>query len=42
MNSYKSRQIKDRNHGFVMKTFTVLLTMYHAYELLTNYGLRAF
>ncbi|XP_014236277.1 Fanconi anemia group M protein [Trichogramma pretiosum] len=42
MKQYESRPQKLPNHGTIMKTLNVLLTMYHAYELLIKHGLRAF
>ncbi|XP_012284987.1 Fanconi anemia group M protein [Orussus abietinus] len=39
---YQKRTNKPSNHGQIMKTLSILLTMYHAYELLTRHGLRAF
>ncbi|XP_063977852.1 uncharacterized protein LOC135162866 [Diachasmimorpha longicaudata] len=42
LNEYKSRTNKSTNHGSIMKTLTILLTMYHAYELIVRHGLRAF
>ncbi|OXU26113.1 hypothetical protein TSAR_016787 [Trichomalopsis sarcophagae] len=38
----ESRPQKPNNHGIIMKTLNILLTMYHAYELLVKHGLRAF
>ncbi|XP_011310630.1 uncharacterized protein Fancm [Fopius arisanus] len=42
LNEYKSRAQKSNNHGIIMKTLNILLTMYHAYELIIRHGLRAF
>ena len=42
MKQYESRPQKAANHGIIMKTLNILLTMYHAYELLIKHGLRAF
>ncbi|XP_058808100.1 Fanconi anemia group M protein isoform X2 [Phymastichus coffea] len=42
MKQYESRPNKAQNHGTIMKTLNILLTMYHAYELLLKHGLRAF
>jgi len=33
---------KSGNYGQIMKTLNILLTMYHAYELMIRHGLRAF
>ncbi|KAJ8667223.1 hypothetical protein QAD02_008885 [Eretmocerus hayati] len=41
MKQYDSKT-KGPNHGTIMKTLNILLTMYHAYELLLKHGLRAF
>lgn len=42
MKTYETKPQKSNNHGIIMKTLNVLLTMYHAYELLLKHGLRAF
>ncbi|XP_014210062.1 Fanconi anemia group M protein homolog [Copidosoma floridanum] len=42
MKQYDNRPHKAKNHGTIIKTLTILLTMYHAYELLIKNGLRAF
>ncbi|XP_017889156.1 uncharacterized protein LOC108630379 [Ceratina calcarata] len=39
---YQNKTNKTGNYGMIMKTITVLLSMYHAYELLIRDGLRAF
>lgn len=42
MKQYDNGPQKASNHGIIMKTLNILLTMYHAYELLVKHGLRAF
>ncbi|XP_015115997.1 ATP-dependent DNA helicase MPH1 [Diachasma alloeum] len=42
LNEYKSHPNKSNHHGIIMKTLNILLTMYHAYELIIRHGLRAF
>ncbi|XP_024941918.1 Fanconi anemia group M protein isoform X2 [Cephus cinctus] len=39
---FKTRTNKSGDHDFLAKTLTILMTMYHAYHLLKNHGLRAF
>ncbi|EZA57930.1 Fanconi anemia group M protein [Ooceraea biroi] len=42
LNDFKNRMDKSGNYGQIMKTLNILLTMYHAYELMIRHGLRAF
>ncbi|XP_033207128.1 Fanconi anemia group M protein [Belonocnema kinseyi] len=39
---FQSKPNKPGNYGQIMKTLNILLTMYHAYELMVRHGLRAF
>ncbi|XP_011638358.1 LOW QUALITY PROTEIN: ATP-dependent DNA helicase MPH1 [Pogonomyrmex barbatus] len=42
MREFKTKTDKSGNYGQIMKTLTILFTMYHAYELMIRHGLRAF
>ncbi|EFN84892.1 Fanconi anemia group M protein [Harpegnathos saltator] len=42
LNEFKERTNKSGNYGQIMKTLNILLTMYHAYDLMIRHGLRAF
>ncbi|XP_043283831.1 uncharacterized protein Fancm [Venturia canescens] len=39
---WHQRPKQGNNHGLITKTLMILLTMYHAYELMIRHGLRAF
>lgn len=42
LKEFKEKTDKSGNYGQIMKTLNILLTMYHAYELMIRHGLRAF
>lgn len=42
LREFQAKTDKSGNYGQIMKTLTILLTMYHAYELMIRHGLRAF
>ncbi|XP_020280722.1 Fanconi anemia group M protein isoform X2 [Pseudomyrmex gracilis] len=42
LRDYKTKTDKSGNYGQIMKSLNILLTMYHAYDLLIRHGLRAF
>ncbi|XP_014481108.1 PREDICTED: Fanconi anemia group M protein isoform X2 [Dinoponera quadriceps] len=42
LNEYKTKTDKSGNYAQIMKTLNILLTMYHAYDLMIRHGLRAF
>jgi len=42
LKEFKTKTNKSGNYGQIMKTLNILLTMYHAYELMIRHGLRAF
>ncbi|CAL1688362.1 unnamed protein product [Lasius platythorax] len=42
LREFKAKTDKSGNYGQIMKTLNILLTMYHAYELMIRHGLRAF
>ncbi|XP_012064278.1 PREDICTED: Fanconi anemia group M protein [Atta cephalotes] len=42
LREFKTKTNKSGNYGQIMKTLNILLTMYHAYELMIRHGLRAF
>ncbi|XP_011057672.1 PREDICTED: Fanconi anemia group M protein isoform X2 [Acromyrmex echinatior] len=42
LREFKMKTNKSGNYGQIMKTLNILLTMYHAYELMIRHGLRAF
>ncbi|KYN11617.1 PREDICTED: Fanconi anemia group M protein [Trachymyrmex cornetzi] len=42
LREFKTKTDKSGNYGQIMKTLNILLTMYHAYELMIRHGLRAF
>ncbi|XP_024868330.1 Fanconi anemia group M protein, partial [Temnothorax curvispinosus] len=42
LKEFKTKTDKSGNYGQVMKILNMLLTMYHAYELMIRHGLRAF
>ncbi|KAG7201536.1 hypothetical protein KM043_004287 [Ampulex compressa] len=39
---FQKKSNRSSNYGQIMKTLNILLTMYHAYELMVRHGLRAF
>nr|XP_012225008.1 PREDICTED: Fanconi anemia group M protein homolog [Linepithema humile] len=42
LKEFKTKTDKSGNYAQIMKTLNILLTMYHAYELMIRHGLRAF
>ncbi|XP_011879336.1 PREDICTED: uncharacterized protein LOC105568345 [Vollenhovia emeryi] len=42
LKEFKTKTDKSGNYGQIMKTLNILLSMYHAYELMIRHGLRAF
>ncbi|XP_036140271.1 Fanconi anemia group M protein [Monomorium pharaonis] len=42
LREFKMKTDKSGNYGQIIKTLNILLTMYHAYELMIRHGLRAF
>ncbi|KAL6427471.1 hypothetical protein ACFW04_008766 [Cataglyphis niger] len=42
LKEFKAKMDKSGNYGQIMKILNILLTMYHAYELMIRHGLRAF
>lgn len=42
LREFQSKTEKSGNYNKIIKTLNILLTMYHAYELLIRHGLRAF
>ncbi|XP_071625686.1 uncharacterized protein [Temnothorax longispinosus] len=42
LKEFKTKTDKSGNYGQIMKILNMLLTMYHAYELMIRHGLRAF
>ncbi|XP_077280800.1 FA complementation group M [Temnothorax americanus] len=42
LREFKMKTDKSGNYGQIMKILNMLLTMYHAYELMIRHGLRAF
>ncbi|XP_011502256.1 PREDICTED: Fanconi anemia group M protein [Ceratosolen solmsi marchali] len=42
LKQYENPPKKSSNHGIILKTLNILITMYHAFELLIKHGLRAF
>ncbi|XP_011685294.1 PREDICTED: Fanconi anemia group M protein isoform X2 [Wasmannia auropunctata] len=42
LREFQMKTDKSGNYGQIMKTLNILLTMYHAYELMIRHGLRAF
>ncbi|XP_070530215.1 Fanconi anemia group M protein-like isoform X2 [Cardiocondyla obscurior] len=42
LKKFEIKTNKSRNYPQVMKTLSILFTMYHAYELMIRHGLRAF
>ncbi|CAL7946688.1 unnamed protein product [Xylocopa violacea] len=42
LKEYQKRTNKSGNYGQIVKTLNILITMYHAYELMIRDGLRAF
>ncbi|KAK2576908.1 hypothetical protein KPH14_005530 [Odynerus spinipes] len=42
LREFQKKTDRSANHGQIIKTLNILLTMYHAYELMIRHGLRAF
>ncbi|XP_018404700.1 PREDICTED: Fanconi anemia group M protein [Cyphomyrmex costatus] len=42
LREFKTKTNKSGNYAQIMKTLNILLTMYHAYDLMIRHGLRAF
>ncbi|XP_076246163.1 FA complementation group M [Calliopsis andreniformis] len=42
LREFQKKSNKSGNYGLIMKTLNILMTMYHAYELMIRDGLRAF
>lgn len=42
MREFQKTTNQSGNNGQIKKTLNILLTMYHAYELMVRHGLRAF
>lgn len=42
LKEFQKKTNKSGNYGQIMKTLNILMTMYHAYELMVRDGLRVF